>query len=109
MSGRTTPDVEGTIWLDAKTFELRLVEFQFMQLPRATITRGIGGEVRFAHLPSSAWIVDRWFIRMPRYSARPLMRSSGIPGQPPTEIQQVINLIEVGGTVTPEPDRGPPD
>lgn len=108
VSGRTTPDVEGTIWLDAKTFELRLVEFQYTELPRATITRGIGGEVRFARLASGAWFVDRWFIRMPRYSARPLMRSSGIPGQPPTEIQQVINLIEVGGTVTPEPNREPP-
>ncbi len=109
VSGRKTADVEGTIWLDSRTFELRLVEFAYTSLPPATITRGIGGEVQFSRVETGAWIVSRWFIRMPRYGGRPIMRSSGIPGQPATPVYRVVNLVEEGGTVTPESGgRNPP-
>jgi hypothetical protein len=106
VSGRDVPDVRGTIWLDARTFELRLVEFRYSRLPAATGNRNIGGEVHFERLPSGAWIVGRWFIRMPRYDKTPRMRSTGIPGQPPVVEHRVIGLIEEGGTVMV--DRGAP-
>jgi hypothetical protein len=100
VSGRDVPDVRGTIWLDSRTFELRLVEFRYSCLPAATGNRNIGGEVHFERLPSGAWIVGRWFIRMPRYDKTPRMRSTGVPGQPPIVEHRVIGLIEEGGTVT---------
>jgi hypothetical protein len=108
-SGRELPDVRGTIWLDARTFELRLVEFRYSRLPVATSNRHIGGEVHFSRLPSGAWIVERWFIRMPRYANRPTTRSSGVPGQRPVVEYRLVGLLEEGGTVTVDsmPPRPP--
>lgn len=96
---REVPDVRGTIWLDARTFELRLVEFRYSRLPIATGNRNIGGEVHFARLPSGAWIVERWFIRTPRYADRPTTRSAGVPGQRPVLEYRLTGLREEGGTV----------
>jgi len=107
-SGREVPDVRGTLWLDARTFELRLVEFKYSRLPVATGNRNIGGEVHFAKLPSGAWIVERWFIRMPRYTDRPTTRSTGVPGQRPIVEYSLTGLIEEGGTVTVDTVRARP-
>jgi hypothetical protein len=63
---RRLPDIAGTIWLDASTFELRFVAFTYTKLPVIPNADQIGGEVHFARLSSGAWIVDRWFIRMPQ-------------------------------------------
>ena len=109
-AGREPPDVRGTIWLDARTFELRLVEFRYSRLPFPVGNRNIGGEVQFAKLGSGAWIVERWFIRMPHYAQNPTVRAPGIPGQPPVVEHRVTRLIEQGGTVTvdsagPRPPR----
>jgi hypothetical protein len=98
-SERDVPDVRGIIWLDARTFELRLVEFRYSRLPSATGNRNIGGEVHFARLPSGAWIVERWFIRMPRYGD-PTTRSTGVPGVAPVVEYRLAGLVEEGGTVT---------
>jgi hypothetical protein len=100
-TGRNVPDVRGTIWLDARTLELRLVEFKYSRLPFPTDNRNVGGEVHVARLASGAWFVERWFIRIPRYSDRPITRrSSGVPGQPPTIEYRLVGLAEEGGTVT---------
>jgi hypothetical protein len=106
---RNVPDVRGTIWLDARTLELRLVEFRFSRLPFPTDNRNIGGEVHVARLASGAWFVERWFIRIPRYSDRPITRSSGVPGQRPTLEYRLVGLAEEGGTVTVDSLPRPPD
>ena len=98
--GREPPDVRGTIWLDARTFELRFVEFRYSRLPIATGNRNIGGEVHFARVPSGAWIVAKWFIRMPRYADEPRLRSTGVPGQRPIPEYSLKHIVEEGGTVT---------
>ena len=98
--GREPPDVRGTIWLDERTFELRLVEFRYSRLPVTTGNRHIGGEVHFTRVPSGAWIVSRWFIRMPRYTDKPRMRSTGVPGQRPIPEYSLTHIVEEGGTVT---------
>ena len=108
-SERDVPDVRGIIWLDARTFELRLVEFRYSRLPGATRNRNIGGEVHFARLSSGAWIVERWFIRIPRYNNRPTTRSTGVPGVAPVVEYRLTGLVEEGGTVTVDsaPSRPP--
>ena len=68
---RKLPDITGTIWLDAQRFELRFVEFRYTRLPVLPNADRIGGEVHFARLESGAWIVDRWFIRMPQVVVMP--------------------------------------
>jgi carboxypeptidase family protein len=68
---RRLPDIAGTIWLDAKRFELRFIEFRYTRLPTIPNADRVGGEVHFARLASGAWTVDRWFIRMPQVVVRP--------------------------------------
>ena len=63
---RRLPDIAGIVWLDARQFELRYIEFQYTKLPILPNGDQVGGEVHFARLSSGAWIVDRWFIRMPQ-------------------------------------------
>jgi protocatechuate 3,4-dioxygenase beta subunit len=67
VEGRALPDVRGTLWMDARTFELQFVEFEYSRLPFGEIAARIGGEVHFARLANGAWMVRRWFIRVPTY------------------------------------------
>jgi hypothetical protein len=85
---RKLPDITGTVWLDAKRFELRFIEFRYTGLP-VTLPNAdrVGGEVHFARLASGAWIVDRWFIRMPQEITMP------------NQLLSRRQLREEGGTV----------
>lgn len=85
---RTLPDIAGTVWLDARTFELRLIDFQYTRLPSMPNANQVGGEVHFTRLRSGAWIVNRWFIRMPQLVGMP------------DELFPRRRLYEEGGTVT---------
>jgi hypothetical protein len=67
---RRLPDIAGTIWLDARRFELRFIEFRYTQLPNMPNADQVGGEGHYRRLDSGAWIVDRWFIRMPQVVVR---------------------------------------
>lgn len=68
---RRIPEIEGTLWLDRKSAELRRLEFRYVNVSRefATYARG---EMEFARLRDGGWVISRWAIRMPR-----LVRSSG--------------------------------
>jgi hypothetical protein len=94
--GRRKADVRGTLWLDAKSFELRSVEFRYTELPREAEDVGAGGEVHFARLPAGAWIVRRWFIRMPQFAHD--MDARDGRGRTVTVVT-VPFLIEAGGNV----------
>jgi hypothetical protein len=65
IKGRNVPDIEGTLWLDPKTSELKYIEYTYTGIPDVVNVRGVGGRTYFTRLPNGAWIVDRWFIRMP--------------------------------------------
>ena len=67
---RQLPDIAGTIWLDARRFELRSVEFRYTRLPVMPNAEQVGGAAHYTRLASGAWIVDRWFIRMPQVIVR---------------------------------------
>lgn len=66
---RTTRDVvgiQGTLWFDRPTAELRLLDYRYVNLPRVVSGTAAGGSVEFLRLPSGSWLVHRWQIRMPR-------------------------------------------
>jgi hypothetical protein len=69
VPGRRTPDITGTLWLDRESSELRVLEFDFTEYlhPVAIPRSPFGGRVEFTHLVNGAWVVDRWWIRMPQY------------------------------------------
>lgn len=88
--------VRGTLWLDRKSLELRFMEFGYTRvtLPTGPVER-LGGRVEFEALPSGAWIVRRWWIRMP------LIQVRYAPWRPPSQrMEEVIGGIrEEGGEI----------
>jgi len=62
-------EIEGTLWFDRSTAELRLLEYKYVGVPRDLSGTNAGGEVHFLRLPSGQWLVHWWSIRMPRPTA----------------------------------------
>ena len=88
IKGRNVPDIEGTLWLDPKTSELKYIEYTYTGIPDVVNVRGVGGRTYFRRLPNGAWIVDRWYIRMP--IVRRDVRGKLV----------VFGLLEGGGEIT---------
>ena len=101
-AGRRLPDIAGTMWLDARTFELQLVEFRYVNTEGLPDDDAIGGEVHFSKLENGAWVVRRWFIRLPSGSrtSTPMTVSGSTPN---VFVRSVgYTLREEGGHVTAE-------
>jgi hypothetical protein len=58
-------EIDGTLWLDRATAELRTLTFRFLNLPEAANGAKPGGTVDFLRLNEGSWLVKRWSIRMP--------------------------------------------
>lgn len=86
--GHRLPDIQGVLWLDGATSELRWVEFGYTGLDLPPDAIGIGGRVEFTRLPSGQWIVGHWQIRMPRLGRRRL--AAGVR-------DTVVGFREAGG------------
>jgi hypothetical protein len=105
-TSRERSDIRGTLWLDATTYELRHVEFLYTGLIDVADSLRIGGEVHFDRLPSGAWYVKRWFVRMPQHG-----RQRGfalvLRGNTPTVLVRPVDLRlrEEGGEITAESAR----
>ena len=94
---RATGGINGTIWIDAGNFELRFVEFRYTNLITIPRNAHLGGEVHFLRHESGAWVVRRWFIRMPQFPEieQVAVNRGGVTSksQPP----YVYRIIEEGG------------
>ena len=101
-SGRDVPDVRGTLWLDARSFELRLVEFTYTRVPALRSAPLSGGEVHFARLPGGAWIVRRWFVRMPQYATVDSVMRVRQAEWTVRQVPSLHRVIEEGGDVFAE-------
>lgn len=88
---RRLPDVEGVLWLRRSTAELQYLEFRYTQLPHGLVSADAGGRVDLERLPSGAWIVRRWHLRMPSLAVRQGPRGRETP--------QIHEIKEVGGEV----------
>jgi hypothetical protein len=66
VPSRTVPEIEGTLWLDRATSELRTLEFRFVNLTPPLNLAGSGGRVEYQRLDDGGWIIRDWYIRMPR-------------------------------------------
>jgi len=62
-------DVEGVVWVDRKTAELRALDYRYVNLPLAERAHA-GGRVDFRRLPAGWWVVERWSIRYPVLATR---------------------------------------
>ena len=59
----TRVDIDGVLWLDSATSELRTLEYGYV--PRVHGQNVGGGFVSFTRYPSGVWGVQRWAIRLP--------------------------------------------
>jgi len=106
VRGGARADVEGVLWLDARTAELRVVEYRYTRGSETTAAFDrAGGRVEFHRLPNGAWIVNRWRILMPAAQPPPEPAARGpIPaGQTrrallAEEIGQVVEVRNRDGT-----------
>ena len=89
--GRDLPDVKGTLWVDRENAELRFLEFNYVRLPEGLNAPKAGGRVEFMRVPSGAWIIRDWVIRMP------IARLVSGPYQSP--VPRVVAFREAGGSV----------
>jgi hypothetical protein len=66
---RKLADILGVLWVDERTAELREIVFHF-------VNAGVlgrfepGGFTRFLRVPSGAWIVDEWLLKLPRVAVK---------------------------------------
>jgi hypothetical protein len=101
-AGRRLSEISGTMWLDERTFELSLVEFRYVNVNGLPDDNAIGGEVHFAKLDNGAWVVRRWFIRLPQgsRSSTPMTVSGATPNVFVRRVGYILR--EEGGQVTAE-------
>ncbi|MEX0892306.1 MAG: carboxypeptidase-like regulatory domain-containing protein, partial [Gemmatimonadota bacterium] len=64
LEDREKPDIEGVFWLDRRSGELRSLDFDYTGVRRMGVRRA-GGHMTFVRLPTGAWIVRHWSIRVP--------------------------------------------
>lgn len=107
VAGRSVPDIVGNFWLDAKSFELRLVDFTYDRVKAGVDSSALGGEVHFARLSNGAWTVRRWFLRLPA-QGRPTQPLSTEGSSPWVLVRpSTSRLSEEGGLVTTDEQRAP--
>jgi hypothetical protein len=98
--GRKVADIEGVLWLDEASSELREVVFLFVNA--GPVSRyDAGGFTRFVRASSGAWLVSEWRLRGPRLR----MEYSPYAGRRIT----LIGYVENGGGILGADRRAPPD
>ena len=90
--GRKLPEVRGTFWIDSTSGELQRLDYFYTGVPTADVIPDGGGQLEFQHLPTGAWIVSRWYIRMPVMGTIPKTKT-----EPERSVAAMIT--EAGGRV----------
>lgn len=91
---RNIPDIEGTLWLDRTTALLKVLEYGYSRTPWAEAQGLAKGRVEFESLPNGAWVIRRWWIRMPIMVMDHTVRRLGGEGL------RAGGIVEEGGEVT---------
>jgi carboxypeptidase-like protein len=93
MNDRKLPDVEGAMWLDEASSELRELHVRHTRLQYDVRDVRIGGTVRFMMLPSGAWIVREWQVRTPKLTV------TQHPRYPRGHRAEVEGFTDTGGEI----------
>ncbi len=102
VRGHRAHDIDGVLWLDRTTAELRTLDFHYADLPQAVDLSRVGGHVEFERVRGGGWIVRRWWIRMPI-----VRQNLGYFDQRTVRSQDLLALHESGGEVTRIEGAGP--
>lgn len=91
---RQRPDVRGVLWLDARSAELRHVEWEYTRV-HAPAKYAPRGRADYVRLPGGAWMIRGWWLRLPAAPARVLGRRDRFT----LLYDRVEGTREVGGSV----------
>lgn len=91
---RDVPEIEGTLWV-SRAGELEFLDYHYVNLDLDVETRELGGRLEFRHLPSGAWVISRWWIRVPVLS-----KSRAWWGGPDNYVVALTGLFETGRVIT---------
>jgi hypothetical protein len=70
VPGRRLADIEGVLWLDKASAELRTLEFRYRNIPQRLLRGEYTGFASFRRLDNGAWIIEKWWLRSPASSTR---------------------------------------
>jgi len=96
VPGRRLPEVSGTMWVDRSSGELRMLEYEYLNLPGLLGRADLGGRMEFQHLPTGEWIVSYWHVRTPNITSSEVRALGGVR----RELPRHIGYVELGGRVT---------
>lgn len=91
------PELTGVIWLDPRANALKYLNFDYVNLPIPLRIARTTGRVDFQQLEGGQWIVQRWYIRMPRTTRV----SATVFGSANVVRDSLVGFQEVGGTARP--------
>jgi hypothetical protein len=91
---RKAADITGTLWLGRQDAKLRFLTFGYTSSPWPEASGVANGRVEFEELPGGAWVIRRWWIRMPRMVQSVDMAFRGL-----TRLR-VAAIVEAGGAAT---------
>ena len=94
---RDARDIEGTLWLDRASAELRFLEYRYTNLPDVAAAAQAGGRVEFLRLAEGQWLVSRWFIRMPQLAMRDRSSEAGQRRLVRARTRQVLRAVRITG------------
>jgi hypothetical protein len=98
---RDGSDIEGTVWVDRRAAELRLLEFKYTNQPDAALQADPGGRVEFLRVSGGRWLVSRWNVRMPQLGPRSRTTSDGLGRVVMSATTSIVRSVQVtGGEVT---------
>lgn len=87
---RDVSDIAGVLWVDVASGRLRMLEYAYRRIPWDLPDNSADGRVEFRRLPGGTWIIQSWFIRVPRVEVTP--HASG-------RRTRVVGFEEAGGDV----------
>lgn len=100
VSRRGIVGIQGTLWLDRPTAELRRLDYSYVNLPRDLAGTPAGGNVEFLRLPSGVWLANRWSIRMPRPTdTEETAFRRGLRAAPSTIVRRINSMEVASGEV----------
>jgi hypothetical protein len=80
---RNVVEVEGVLWVDRSTAELRSMDYHYVNTSKAIEKAEPGGHLEFTRVLSGRWIVEDWSIRVPSTANK--MRRGDVPTVPGTQ------------------------
>lgn len=94
-------EIDGTLWLDRESAELRALEFHYTNLSDVAESAHPGGRVEFLRLRDGQWLVSRWSVRMPELAAAPRRSNNGLGRIVVSGTSTIVRSLHVsGGEVT---------